>query len=274
MNNEELLAYRQQIIEDAIRMKKKPDRTPHFANYWTWKILDSGYKLSEALYDWDKLEDSTIKFQKKYGFDMLVDDGVRDPMQVIEPIGQSSYEVDDEKEIMNIRDVSFMSPDDYDLFLKDYPRFLWEVVLPNKANRFNSDLTLEQFGEVFNRFNGYAKCTQNIVTRLNTECGTPAGMLSTQSTIPGYEQLFNFYRGIKGTASDMRRIPDKFKAACDLLDEMQLYPALEQLKTSTRRANASVDFIGLMLGHTILSIKQWEAFYWPSFKRMLDAVVA
>src|SRR5664280_1192405 len=153
MDNKELLAYRKQLFNDAVRMEKKPDRTPHIANFWTWMILDAGYKLSETLHNWDMLEKSTLEFERKYDFDMLVCDGVRDPMSVVEPIGQSSYVVDDEKEIITTLDVPYMGPDDYDLMMSDYKRFLWEVALPNKCKRFNSGTTLEDFGKVINEFN-------------------------------------------------------------------------------------------------------------------------
>ena len=275
MTNRELLEYRKQIISDAIRMEKKPDRTPHFANFWTWKILDSGYRLSEVLHDWNKLEECTINFQKKYGFDFVVDDGARNPMLVIEPIGESSYEVNDEAEIINIRDRSFMRPEDYDLLLTDFPKFLWEVVLPRKASRFNSDLTVEQFGGVIKQYNLMGQCTQNIIRRLAEECGTPQGLMSSGQAMIGFEMLFNFFRGIQGISYDMRKCPEKVRAACTALEAMFLDPTLAMLKSGTMplpESNA-IPAIAALLGHTIVSIKQWEQYYWPSFKKIADAVV-
>ena len=34
-------------------MERKPDRIPHVSFFVTWKILDSGYKLSEAMNNYD-----------------------------------------------------------------------------------------------------------------------------------------------------------------------------------------------------------------------------
>jgi hypothetical protein len=274
MTNQELLAYRKQIITDAVRMTRKPDRTPHFANFWTWKILDSGYKLSEALHDWKKLEDCTVNFQKKYNFDLLVDDGVRNPVMVIEPIGESSYEINDEEEIMNIRDMSMMEPEDYDRLSDNFMQFLWEVILPKKASRFNSDLTVEEFGEVIRQFNLMGQCTQNIVRRLQEECGVPRGLMSSGQAMLGFEMLFNFFRGMQGISYDMRKHPEKVKTAIATLEAMFLDPAVANLAGGAPIPDNQVFHVtSALLGHTIVSIKQWEQFYWPSFKKLCDAVV-
>ncbi|MCR4436068.1 MAG: uroporphyrinogen decarboxylase family protein [Clostridiales bacterium] len=275
MDSKELLAYRKQIINDAVRMERKPDRTLHFANYWTWIILDGGYKISEALHDWDIMEKCVVEFQRKYNFDLLLNDGVRNPVSIVEPIGQSAYEIDDEKEIMNIRDISYMKEDEYDALLENFNKFLWETVMPRKYNRFNSELTVKQFGEVVNRYNACLQYIQRVGARLRGEYGVPDGLMTTPMVQCGFEQMFNFLRGIKGVSYDMRKNPDKLKATCELLDEMALSPALSQLeKGTTGDSTYAFDLVFAMLGHTILNIKQWERFYWPSLKKVLDAVVA
>ena len=49
MTNQEQKQYRTKLIRDASMMQKKPDRVPHVSFFVTWKILDAGYKLSEAM---------------------------------------------------------------------------------------------------------------------------------------------------------------------------------------------------------------------------------
>lgn len=51
---------RVQLYKDAAR-HKKTSRVLNLANIWTWKICDSGYKLSEALFDYNKMEDIVCK---------------------------------------------------------------------------------------------------------------------------------------------------------------------------------------------------------------------
>jgi hypothetical protein len=273
MDSNELLAYRKQIIDDAIRMEKRPDRTPHFSNYWTWPILDSGYKLSEALHDWDIMEKIVLDFQRDYPFDLVASIGIRNPVQVIEPIGRSRYKIDDSRETINIADVPSMNADEYDLLLDDFKRFLWENLMPRRFVGFTPGLTIEGFGEVISRFNTFGQYVQRVTEELRNEWGV-TNIYSYPTAVPGFEQVFNFLRGIKGTSHDLRRNPDKLKAACEFFDARDVDPLLAQLQRGEQRDDAlAFDMISIMLGHNILSIKQWETFYWPSLKRILDAVV-
>jgi len=273
MTNAELLAYRKRIIDDAIRLKK-PDRTPHFGNFWTWIYIDSGYKLSEALHDWNKIEDTAVNFAKKYPFDLIVNDGVRNPRLVIAPIGEPAYEIDDEAETMNIRDTSYMDPEHYDLLIEDYARLLWEVAVPRRAKGFKSDMTMEQLHEAFRQYGLMQQTAQNIVRRLAEECGVVQGLMSGTTLLIGLEVLFNFLRGMQGVAFDLRRCPGKVKAACDALERLMLEPGLAAIKSKTLQLgpSAAIHACSALLGHTIVNYKQFEKYYWPPLKKIIDAV--
>jgi hypothetical protein len=54
---------RVQLYKDAAR-HKKTSRVLNLANIWTWKICDSGYKLSEALFDYNKMEDIVCNYTR------------------------------------------------------------------------------------------------------------------------------------------------------------------------------------------------------------------
>ncbi len=274
MTGNDLLTYRKGIINDAIRMEKKPERTPHFSNYWTWPILDSGHKLSEALHDWRIMEEITLSFQKKYPFDLVASIGIRNPVQIVEPIGQSKYIIDDEAETINIRDVHSMDADGYDLLLGDFRRFLWEKIMPGKYAGFTPDLSMREFREVINRFNVLQQYVGGVMARLHNECGVTSHY-DYPIVVAGFERIFNFLRGIRGTSHDMRKIPDKLKAACDFFDSMDLDPVLNGLKKGPPEDGSPLafDLVCIMLGHNMLSLKQWEAFYWPSLKKILDTIV-
>ena len=48
MTPQELKQHRIQLFRDCAAWRK-PERVPFLANIVTWKIIDSGYKFSEAL---------------------------------------------------------------------------------------------------------------------------------------------------------------------------------------------------------------------------------
>ena len=56
MNNEDLRLYRAKLFRDASSLERKPDRIPHMSFFVTWKILDAGYRLSEAMNDYEIME--------------------------------------------------------------------------------------------------------------------------------------------------------------------------------------------------------------------------
>ena len=78
MTNEELLAYRTKLVRDAANMRH-PERIPLVSFFVTWKIFDAGYKLSEALSNYDVMEKVVRHHQETYTFDMLNDLGIRNP---------------------------------------------------------------------------------------------------------------------------------------------------------------------------------------------------
>ena len=85
MTNQELEKYRIQLFRDAAGMEKKPDRTPLVSFFVTWKILDSPYKLTEAMNDYSKMEQVVRHHQEAYGFDTMFDFGTRNPYRVAPP---------------------------------------------------------------------------------------------------------------------------------------------------------------------------------------------
>ena len=56
MTPDELRQYRVNLFRDATSMERKPDRIPHLSNFWTWQVLDMGYKFSQATHDYDVME--------------------------------------------------------------------------------------------------------------------------------------------------------------------------------------------------------------------------
>lgn len=82
MTNQETGKIQNQLFRDCGGMEKKPDRTPLVSFFVTWKILDSPYKLTEAMNDYSKMEQVVRHHQEAYGFDTMFDFGTRNPYRV------------------------------------------------------------------------------------------------------------------------------------------------------------------------------------------------
>ena len=101
MTPKELEQYRLKLIRDASSMERKPDRVPHVSFFVTWKILDSGYKLSEAMNNYDIMGKVVREHQEKYGFDAIFEYGGRNAIRIPAALGGTSYVINDEAGTVN-----------------------------------------------------------------------------------------------------------------------------------------------------------------------------
>ena len=91
MTPQELEKYRLKLIRDASSMQVKPERVPHVSFFVTWKILDSQYKLSEAMNDYSIMEKVVRQHQEKYGFDAIFEYGGRNA--ILDAIGGAIHHI-------------------------------------------------------------------------------------------------------------------------------------------------------------------------------------
>ena len=89
-------------------------------------------------------------------------------------------------------------------------------------------------------------------------------------TMAPYDILPDLLRGMKGSMLDMYRRPDKVLEACEKLLPMMIEKAISTAKLSENKRV----FIPLHRGaEGFMSLKQFEKFYWPTFKRLLLALI-
>ena len=268
MTAQEQREYRVKLFRDATSMERKPDRIPHLSNFWTWQILDMGYKFSEAMHDYDVMEKVMLGFHEKYGFDNYQETGIRNPQRVTETLGDSIYIVDDEKETFCLKDHSYLESDEYDELIENPTKFIWEKVLPRKFYKFRPDMDPELIRQAV-RENGLFWTKAFERNNKLAQMGVP-GLISPKNGFAslGIEYLFSGLRGIRGISRDMRRCPDKVKAACTALDTISAEPVVQNLIHDVPGPDMDYcfDMLVAILAHTIMNRSQWEMFYWPPLK--------
>jgi uroporphyrinogen-III decarboxylase len=86
-----------------------------------------------------------------------------------------------------------------------------------------------------------------------------------------FDTLGDTMRGTQGIMMDMYRQPDKLLEAMDVIAKLTI-------KSVVASANASEDMIASFPLHKgadgWMSQKQFETFYWPSLKKVIDALIA
>ena len=124
MTPQELEKYRLKLIRDASSMQVKPERVPHVSFFVTWKILDSQYKLSEAMNDYSIMEKVVRQHQEKYGFDAIFEYGGRNAIRIPAALGGTSYIVNDEAGTVSYLDKALAEREELDELIADHRNLL------------------------------------------------------------------------------------------------------------------------------------------------------
>ncbi|MBO4382955.1 MAG: hypothetical protein J5847_02550 [Clostridia bacterium] len=265
--------HRARLITQAVKMEVRPERIPILCNAWNWKYLDAGFTLSEALYSNKNIRKALMHYAKTYPTDVVFELGTRNPFSFTQYLGSDKhYIINDEIGGMNIVDESFLEPDEYDELINDPMTFIWEKFLPRKCKNLQTPANGKAYIEGMDAFIKYLlnyvanqniyKYVYGIPTLYDMDC--PFYMMN------GPDIMMDFMRGIKGLSRDMRRMPDKVKAACDALDS--IYEPDMDAYQGPHGHNRDCAFDGAMvyIAHTIMNPKQFEMYYWPGLQKAAE----
>lgn len=269
-------SFRQRIqaFDDAVRFKKN-EYVPYLDNDGFWRYYDSGYLLSEALKDYDKAKETLVAHAVKYNVDTFLDIGDRNPLQMSEALGNKEYLIDDKNNTLIVKEQCHMDADGYDLFVQNPVAFLWEHIMVHKYSGFNKDMTQEQLQNALGKFLEWNQQMDMFRAALKEIAGIPpiydvahgGGAID-----PGVEVFYGMFRGMKGLSQDLRRCPEKVKAASHVLFEVFMRRSVDALIPGVEREGA-FDAGVTTLCANLLSRKQFEDFFWPECKIITDRIV-
>lgn len=276
MTNQELAQYRIQLVRDAVALKK-PDRTPQISHFVTWKILDAGYKLSEAMCDWDIMEKCVTTFQERYGFDGMVEFGHRNNYQTSKILGHSRYLIDDDAGSICYLDFAQCKEGELLEYARDPMKFKWEKVMARKYPFWEGEFDIDILNKAYKANMDYMNfmgfdLRGRMPKKLYEDYGVPYYIHPTGYATIAIETVFNHLRGIRGTSMDMRRHTAELREAIAIMNETGFKPGIEAMRQ--KPAGSPMDSVFdndlILLAHTILNEKQWEEFYWPYLKEIID----
>lgn len=272
MNAQDQLVQRLFLIKNAITSEKEINRIPFLANIWSWKYLDAGYKLSEALNDYEKMEKSIRHLVETYKMDVPYERGFRNPVQPVSVLGEDEYIIDDEKGSISIKDQLFMQENEYDALIENPIKYIWEILIPRKHTALRQEKNSAEFGRFLGEYGKFGAFLGKMDGMLLEEYGFPAfsdfacpiGVVDS-----GVEVLVSGFRGIKGSSIDMRRHPEKMEQAIRAYDAIFVdakYQAAQ--KTIGTSPIAAFDEHSTMIAQTIMTVPQFERFYLPHLKKV------
>jgi hypothetical protein len=279
---------------DAVQLKT-PDRVPVSIglNYFPAKF--TGITTWAAYYDWPAWKEAYLKAARYYAPDRLL---------VIVNQSGSVLEALDSKQLRwpghgvsryhthQFVEGEYMKEDEYDLLLNDTSDFLVRRYLPrvygalapaSKLPPLNTLMTFLPFNTIASpEFSGMlVKLIQTAreAVEWQTETASLArelrefGFFCPQAPVMAgapFDSISDFLRGMRGTMLDMYRRPEKLLQACEMMCRIQL----ERIAQAPRATEFTPAFMALHRGaHGFMSLKQFEIFYWPYLKKVIQAMV-
>ena len=259
---------RKQIFTDAVSKKKMPKRIPLLSQVWTWKIMDSGFKLSEALYDYDKMIEAVSIHQQRYGWDSYMDLGTRNSIQMTDALGKRFYVINDETGDVNYIDKDVMKFEDYDKIINEgLFKSYFETALVSKCGYTDRETALENIGKAARervKFSQFAKRVNSVMVN---EHGVPS--IAFGKPILPTEMLFCALRGIKGYSTDIRRAPETVIEALSIINEASYEQFSKMLADFKDNDTFLFPVRFVSLAHTVMNPKQYEKIYWPFYKKYI-----
>jgi len=163
---------------------------------------------------------------------------------------------------------TYMEPEDYAAFLAEGTNFFGEKLLPQLMGLFKKNWLSFGFSllNLLIKINSFSKNLVKTLNQLEAD-GTVlfCGSLTGYSGAP-YDYLADFFRGLRGISRDIHKIPDQVKLLANKFEPYMVLTA----KLLAEVAGSKNIFMPLHRGDAnFLSLRQFEEFYWPSFKKLL-----
>jgi hypothetical protein len=267
MDAKAALQERTELFSNVLQFKRNK-RVPLGANVWSWKYLDAGYKLSKALYDYNIMEKINDEFHQYYQFDTYMELGVRNPMRIMDALGNGFHKIDPTDEAIVIDDHHLMEREEYRDMANNSPGFYWTKVFRRYCK---PGITMGELENAVMEYCTFGEYIGKITNKYINQYG--AMMFNMTNAFMPFDQLFNFLRGIKSLSLDVRKCKEQMKDAMDAMFAAECEPVIN--KALEEDYTGFVAPLGIVLfGHSLLSVAQFEELYWPYVKKTLDTAAA
>jgi hypothetical protein len=255
------LIERNKVREDLLA-GKKPKRAlvyPRFTMEAGCGL--AGINLMEAHYNTEKREKAYDKICETFYSDTLPIRDTRYP-GVYQLLGAKNWRLGSGGAVQH-PEIETMHVDEYDEFIAASYSVIVEKFLPRvcaalEGNPANQALTLAAaFGDYLNQ-----ERSQGLICEgLSRKYGYCAGLITNQRILAPFDFLADQLRGFKSITMDIRRLPDKIKAALEVVTPLMIKMASPEVKRP-----GLISLIPLHLA-PFINTKQFNELYWLSLEK-------
>ncbi|HTY61877.1 MAG TPA: uroporphyrinogen decarboxylase family protein [Acidobacteriota bacterium] len=291
---------RAQRLVDAYNVQE-PDRVPLNLPVGNLPYTNYGINFRTAMYDYDKAVAACNKFNKEFGEELeyWASPMMATPGKILDMLDYKLYSWPGHKLGENVASVQFMEAeymkqDEYDALILDPSDYWMRTYLPRvfgalepfRMLRPATDMVeivnivqlmplaspemqnmLQKLMDVGKEFQKMMKAFANLGPSA-AACGYPTAF-GAFCKAP-FDTLGDTLRGTQPILKDMYRRPDKLLEALDVVADFTIKSVL----TAPNIANVFMVTYPLHKGADgWMSQKQFETFYWPSLKKVMDAFI-
>jgi hypothetical protein len=294
---EQLYKQRVQRFIDAVNLKE-PDRVPVILPAGFFPAFYSGGTLEKSMYDYEELGRSWMKYMQDFDMDNFAGPGLVFPAKVLEIIGHNLHKwpghgLPPDAAMYQFVEGEYMKAEDYPALIADPSDFWMRSFLPRVAkvfepfrkltpltamtglpmgyiSAFNNPELQESFKTLIAAAGELAKW-QEMVKKVG-DAALSAGIPSFSGAMSGapFDMIADMHRGTQGSIMDMYRRPEMLNEALERITTI----AIKQTLAAGDRSLCPIMQMPLHKGDdSFMSDKQFEKFYWPTFKKVLTAMI-
>jgi len=276
--------YQQRLARYTTAMRnEQPDRVPIRPFVAEWVGRYAGYTCQEMAHDYPKALEATRRCAADFDWDAVVPNMIATWTGMLQAMGLTYYAIPGIDLPPDVGhqyrepppERAHMRPDEYDQLIEDPTGYLANVWLPRVAAPLSPpggpvtlehNLALIKGAMAMMQFFGDLGAQEQ---RLRAESGTVpaiAGMLRAP-----LDMLADKLRGYLGLVDDLRERPEKVLAACEALMPHLVHFALA---TADPAKNVPLGFWMHRGCVPFVSFEQFDRFYWPTLKPVVDELWA
>jgi len=281
----------------AIKLEK-PDRVPVMLPAGFYPAYYAGGTLKTVMYDYDELKRAWLKFLNDFEMDTFNGPGLVLPGKMLDNINYKlhlwpGHGLADDIPLYQYLEGEYMNPEEYDALIKDPTDFLLRIFFPRSVGAFAGFRKLgpmtpfigipvfyiTQFGDPEIRASvqalleaGLEGAKWQVAVMEVSQAGREAGFPSIWGGLCGapYDLIGDMMRGTKGIMMDMYKRPGKLIEAMERIAPIVIDEAIGMANAS----GCPVIFMPLHKGPGgFMSNKQFETFYWPTFKKVMMGLI-
>ncbi|MGI6225875.1 MAG: uroporphyrinogen decarboxylase family protein [Peptococcales bacterium] len=252
----------------------KPDRVPVCLGIGDWVVKYTGRNFQEIYYNIENTNQIVSQWLPELDVDIFGGGPILWWPPIYDAVGSTFYTFPgiglDENSTFQYIEEEYMKAEDYDDFIANPTEWIATKFLP----RINTEL----------REPGSFRATVALIksavayAEASNAMGAAWGKWAMEHGVVGqyngltkapFDTLGDALRSMKGILLDLRRRPEKVKAACEVIVPHNIRAGLAGAAADTRFPI----FTPLHRGaYPFLNPKQWDEFYWPSLRAVIEGL--